>query len=337
MSRTKILLPIILGLLTSCGAIVVKPPTEPTAAAAVELNITGVAMLGGPCQNSTINVYRALADGTPDTTTAPLATTSTDTLGRYSITLLAPNEILVLQLEHGFYREVATENIVSITTPLHTILSLNNAVSLNAMITPLTEMAAQNYFLQGTRAMMAQAMQDSEIMSVEFRDKAQAFEDRNFDPNFFNTDPEFKTIFEKIRTNSVFQNPNFRGNLQRFATQAAFAVGQAFGVPDMIGTTPGNPAIGADTQDSAAYLLALASMSRLGFHTSQTTIDVMQTFGKQFAQHASFPDFTEFSKISDSIIKGKTMPDSFHLFAAPFSKQDFVQPTYNSFPSFTPP
>ncbi len=321
--------------------------------------IKGVAMLGR-VSGGTVSAYHSLPDGTADTKTGAIATASTDTDGNYALTIsqtvIQSKETLVVRLEagKGTYVEEATGNTVSVTTSMNAIVPLDdanktNGATVQAALTPLTEVAAQNHFLEAGKAMMTQALKDPKMIPPEFKDKALAFQKAGFDPSFLTANPEFKAVFEAARSNKTFQDADFRAQMQTFATKAAFAVGEAFGVKNIVGTLPDNPKEGGKSQEGAGYMLAMAAISQQAVQmgkqtgTALNSMGMMQALGQQFAQNGHFntptaganttftvrdangkpvalppPNFQDFSKAATQISTGDIkMPAGFVMFAPP--------------------
>lgn len=339
------LLFLILLIIGSCGAQNTASNSSESSVA-LTTTIKGVAMLG-PVTEGTVNAYSMLPDGTPDTTQV-LATSQTDKDGSYALEipqaqLQEDSTALVIQLSSGTYVEEGSGKTVVLGAPMNTVLPMNDAYSdtgavVQAAISPFTNIAAQRYMNEAGKAMIDKAIAGG-VIPAEFGKMASDFVDKGFDPNFLKDNPDFKAAFEGARRDPVFKDSGFRGQMVKMATDSNFAVSQAFGLTNVIGVIPDNPAIGGKSQEGTAYMVGLAALSLQASKAGVDSIAMMQAMGHHFAQNGSFnvtagappisvfdatgkpismppPNFQDFSKnftgISDGSVK---LPGNFMVFA----------------------
>src|SRR3989338_6569149 len=266
---------------------------------ATKVTIQGVAVLGRVADGK-VTVYPMLADGTPDTQN-PLGTSTTDSNGNYSVDtsqqdLQGGLGSVVVQLGSGTYTEEATGTSVTISpnSPINATLPIDPSVatatqpvSINATVSGLTNIAYQKNVNDCGSAMMTKAIAAGYI-PAEFQAKALDFQKTGFDPSFLASNPDFKTAYEGARGNAHFQGSDFKTQISPFATNANFSVSTAFGVPSVIGSTPGDPKSGSTTPDQAAYMVAMPSMSQQASKAGVDSFAMMQAYGKNFAQQGNF-------------------------------------------------
>jgi len=117
-------------------------------AGASAVSITGNAILG-PVSNATVTAFALNADGTLDTA-SPLATSTTDSNGNYSLTIpgiQVPSGPVGIRLSEGSYTEESTSQTISLSGTTYTTIlpTLTSGASLIAAVGPLPDMAYQKF------------------------------------------------------------------------------------------------------------------------------------------------------------------------------------------------
>jgi hypothetical protein len=102
--------------------------------------ISGIVSIG-PISNATVTAYR-IVNGIKG---ARLATTTTDSAGRYSMQIGTYSGLVLLEVTGGSYKDPATGLLSQLTTVLRSIITVVNDVTV-ANITPLTEIVVINAY-----------------------------------------------------------------------------------------------------------------------------------------------------------------------------------------------
>ncbi|MBI1890067.1 MAG: hypothetical protein HYS18_05445 [Burkholderiales bacterium] len=101
----------------------------------------------GPVANATVTVKNA-------STGAILATTTTNSLGAYTIDVSYTGDVIV-EISGGTYTDEATGVLMNLSTPLKVVLNANGSVT--GMVTPLTTMAYTSAFGSASSAVTSTA------------------------------------------------------------------------------------------------------------------------------------------------------------------------------------
>lgn len=131
------------ALLASCGGSDYTPPattTTPTTTTTTTTTTVTGSVVKGNVSGSTVTVKNA-------GTGAVLGTATTDASGAYTLTISYNGDVIV-EASGGTYTDEATNQPVTLSTPLRSVLAASGA-SVTAMVTPLTTMAYVNAFPTG--------------------------------------------------------------------------------------------------------------------------------------------------------------------------------------------